>query len=693
MAWYPYSYKTAFDPISGEKAPEGSVGEVYAVGDTAFTAPLETFDLTGLPVTLAVQGEAGYVPSFQVEDNPSVIWRSGEYVFELTTTMPLPGPEGPRIVSAAEGDGTVSFGLSDGSTVGPVTLPNGPEGPRGPAGFNATGAVEDQQALADYVNETAGVNPFSGALSSTIASETAGKVDKSLVAANVRDKAFGAVGDGMADDTAAINAALATNRDVYLPTGTYRLVAATGFALFNAQNRRSIYGAGIGSTILKLDSGGEGGVIDSTGAELSNLSIDGGFDPETAQANLLSCVQANSNSTVRNVHVYNTRGSCLVGVGSRIKFLNNRLEKFGDHAVYCSGEIDTESPFNVLATSSRVDIIGNTIDDSPTYHNGSAGGPVRGAIKLRNNCTDVNISGNNVAGDQCILINGDTRRAEAVPRRVTVTGNTLLASHTGISLNTAIDSAAGDLGFRLSDVLINGNTINGTDSTNVGVILDRARASIVGNTFYTVDAITNSESGDTGASIIQGNMFRGATGIYKPGTGALIEGNVFDGLTGAYAAHVVYHSIFRGNVFIGCAAALTLRSTSHAINVATIQNNTFTNNTLALDIGEYARSFAILGNIFTGNTTTATVVAGSAFNLNSVDGNRVLSGGAWPAVGSSDSVVLAPAPAIIGLASLPSAVADLRGRMVRVNGGAGVADEVYICRRNAAGAYEWAAVL
>jgi lysophospholipase L1-like esterase len=35
---------------------------------------------------------------------------------------------------------------------------------RGPAGYNATGAAEDAQSLADFVNETAGVNPFATAI-------------------------------------------------------------------------------------------------------------------------------------------------------------------------------------------------------------------------------------------------------------------------------------------------------------------------------------------------------------------------------------------------------------------------------------------------------------------------------------------------------------------------------------------------
>lgn len=94
MAWYPYSYKTAFDPSTRELAPKGSVGQVFAVGDSGFTSPLPTYDLNGLPVELEVSGEAGYVPSFQVEDHASVVWKSGDYVFEFVTTKPIPGPQG-----------------------------------------------------------------------------------------------------------------------------------------------------------------------------------------------------------------------------------------------------------------------------------------------------------------------------------------------------------------------------------------------------------------------------------------------------------------------------------------------------------------------------------------------------------------------------------------------------------------------
>ena len=57
-------------------------------------------------------------------------------------------------------------------------------------------------------------------------------------------KDFGAVGDGVADDTAAINAALAAHKSVYLPTGTYK---TTSPILLNDSNL--LNGAGISSVI------------------------------------------------------------------------------------------------------------------------------------------------------------------------------------------------------------------------------------------------------------------------------------------------------------------------------------------------------------------------------------------------------------------------------------------------------------
>lgn len=62
--------------------------------------------------------------------------------------------------------------------------------------------------------------PPGGSISTRASLLNAGSVTKTASAANVKD--YGAVGNGVADDTAAIQAAMNAQRDVYLPNGTYK---------------------------------------------------------------------------------------------------------------------------------------------------------------------------------------------------------------------------------------------------------------------------------------------------------------------------------------------------------------------------------------------------------------------------------------------------------------------------------------
>lgn len=73
-------------------------------------------------------------------------------------------------------------------------------------------------------------------------------------------KAAGAVGDGVTDDTAAINTAIAnaisTGRDVYFPSGTYMVTGLTGTITGGSLLAKlRFHGAGRRSTIIKLSSG------------------------------------------------------------------------------------------------------------------------------------------------------------------------------------------------------------------------------------------------------------------------------------------------------------------------------------------------------------------------------------------------------------------------------------------------------
>ncbi len=107
---------------------------------------------------------------------------------------------------------------------------------------------------------------------------------------NVSAKDFGAVGDGVVDDTAAITAALAASNSIFIPAGTYKISSS-----INVTNKR-IAGAGIDQTILKLSgtntattlfynnktssaSWGTGGSL-----ELRDISLRGNWDGSTALA-------------------------------------------------------------------------------------------------------------------------------------------------------------------------------------------------------------------------------------------------------------------------------------------------------------------------------------------------------------------------------------------------------------------------
>lgn len=79
--------------------------------------------------------------------------------------------------------------------------------------------------------------------------------DKWFATVDVKD--FGAIGDGVADDKAAIQAALDTGRDVFLPKGTYALsktgTGTTKYALVANTNKQKIFGER-GAILTLLDS-------------------------------------------------------------------------------------------------------------------------------------------------------------------------------------------------------------------------------------------------------------------------------------------------------------------------------------------------------------------------------------------------------------------------------------------------------
>jgi len=93
-------------------------------------------------------------------------------------------------------------------------------------------------------------------------------------------KDFGAVGDGVADDTAAIQAALDTGKTVYIPVGTYTISAL----IYTTSYGQIVFGDGIDQTIIQNSTNNEplfcfGDPTDAYGAtqwaSLADLSLQG----------------------------------------------------------------------------------------------------------------------------------------------------------------------------------------------------------------------------------------------------------------------------------------------------------------------------------------------------------------------------------------------------------------------------------
>lgn len=208
MAAYHYDFRVALVKGSPNTVAANSTVLVYDPLDTAYATPLQVYSDPGLTTVVnLVSDQYGIVPDFW-SAKPNLLWKSGTLKGGWATNTAIPGVQGP-------------------------TGPAGQVGPAGPAGTAGLNGAGTNAAVAAYVNvsgETRDALDARYPLASTTAQNLGGKVAKGELEVNVRDN--GAKGDGVTDDTASINAALAAGagRVVRVPKGTYMInaVANTG---------------------------------------------------------------------------------------------------------------------------------------------------------------------------------------------------------------------------------------------------------------------------------------------------------------------------------------------------------------------------------------------------------------------------------------------------------------------------------
>jgi hypothetical protein len=144
--------------------------------------------------------------------------------------------------------------------------------------------------------------PFAGSVVTNVE-------DKLAQYVSVKD--FGAVGDGVTNDTVAIQAALDTALQVYVPAGTYMVSGLT------LNDNNCVVGAGFQSTIFKLINGSNASVFDNANTvagnpniKLSNFSIDGNYTNQTSVVH--GIIFTKCDNPYFDVEIYNCRGTGVV---------------------------------------------------------------------------------------------------------------------------------------------------------------------------------------------------------------------------------------------------------------------------------------------------------------------------------------------------------------------------------------------
>jgi len=212
-------------------------------------------------------------------------------------------------------------------------------------------------------------------------------------------KAYGAVGDGVTNDTAAIQAAMNAEPDLYLPAGTYLINSAL---IFNSGARR-VRGAGMRVTTIRLATGTGYNIFDAVSKNdltVQDLTLDANGAPNALGFH--NCLRAR----ISGVEFLNSAQSACgldqaqVGVGSHGgRITGCFFDNVGGHAVSISesdncsvvdnyGQGIGNSGVN-LGKSSRCVITNNRfvgIGDTAGF----------GGIRLSNLCIGCTITGNTV---------------------------------------------------------------------------------------------------------------------------------------------------------------------------------------------------------------------------------------------------------------------------------------------------------
>lgn len=461
---------------------------------------------------------------------------------------------------------------------------------------------------------------------------------------NAKDPQYGVVGDGVADDTAAIQALIngvGPNTTIHFPAGTYKhtnlaFTSKSNFALvgdgavFVATTRTQRYLAFVNCTDFTVRG------ITSKGATATVRS------GPTRGISMEGC----SRFTITGNHVFNTEGVGIYAgaVAGGAGCVDGRISDNLVHDTWADG-------IHITGTSKRITVTGNVINESGddsiavVSYGSDSFGP----------CEDVSITGNTswhsksrgitLAGGKNLTASGntirDSRNAGIYAAyessyslralvNVTISGNTITGANTyGAVTNYAGIHIVGDGGTAIpvSGITVIGNTIEG--SRQWGILVGSAAAGLYGATI-TGNTIRN--TGTNGLMVqrakdvsLSNNLIdsSGETGITVLNTeGAVsVTGNV------VVDANRTSVAATRRGIFIG----------SPNFTVATVTGNTVRDSTGASTVAlDFATSANVLsyGNNIGGNVGGYPIASAPPF----VSPGNALLAGAFPSSGTGGGV-------------------------------------------------------
>jgi hypothetical protein len=422
---------------------------------------------------------------------------------------------------------------------------------------------------------------------------------------------FGAVGDGVTDDTAAIQAALdavgnAGGGCVYFPAGTYLLSSR-----LLVWGNTKVYGAGMGATTIKHPASHAFKNKNYLTTGDDNITVsDMSFDADATYSGAVS-MDGMRNLTCERLKIGNVKPttvtvgiglSTLAGVTCENINIHGCVMDVPDYGIVLSSNAD--------GLISKVSISNNRI--TSTWGSCIALNYIAHEVSITGNILEMTGTGTNDSAETGVgigvkLVEGvDVSNAS---RDVTITGNTFVgaAARTKISGVSCANFA--------SNIVVTGNTFRecshaffnnfaGTGAKNITFSNNVVRS--CDNGFF------NDNSSDV-SPVITGNTFRDVTtGIKSSLSRAIVSGNQFATVAGK-AIHAMTPSQFSAisaNVFQDIGQEAFYMATNSASNtLCAITGNTFheccigTDNTYSV-LELNAQAHIVSGNVFSNSSTT-----------------------------------------------------------------------------------------